>query len=59
MAWVLSEIFGAINDIPLAPEVVNSVRDALGIDVFLGTGAEVLFLLEAKRFLYASLEHLA
>ena len=33
----LSEVFCAIDDVPFAPEVINSVRDALGVDIFLCT----------------------
>ena len=54
---VLSEVLRAVNDVPLAPEVVNSMRDALSIDVFLGTRTEVLLLREAERVLHASFEH--
>ena len=57
MARVLSKVFCPVDDVPLAAEVVNSVRYALSIDIFLSAGTEVLLLLKAERVLDASLEH--
>ena len=48
MAGVFSEVFRPIDDVALASEVVNSVRDALSVDVLLGTGSEVLLFLETE-----------
>ena len=59
MARVLSEVFRAIDDVPLAPEVINPVRDALGVDILLCTSSKVLLLLEAEGVLNAVLEHLS
>lgn len=57
MAWVLSEIFCTVNNVALAAKVVDSVRDALSIDVLLGTGAKIFLLRKAERLLDAGLEH--
>ena len=59
MARILSEVFCAINDVPFAPEVINSVRDALGVDIFLCTSSKVFLLLEAEGAFNAVLEHLS
>lgn len=57
MARVFAEVLGAVNDVALASKVVDSVGDALRIDVLLGTGSEVFLLLHAERVLNTVLEH--
>lgn len=59
MPRVLSKVLGPINHKSLAPEEVDSQRNALIVDFFLGTLAEVLALLEALGVDDAVLEHLA
>ena len=59
MARILSEVFRAIDDVPFAPKIINSVRDALGVDVLLCTSSKVFLLLEAKGVLNTILEHLS
>ena len=57
MAWVFSEIFRAVNNVALAAKVVDSVWNALSIDILLSTGTKVLLILKANRPLDASLKH--
>ena len=59
MAWVLPEILRSVNNVALASEVIDSVRDALSIDILLGTRPKVLRILEAEGALDARLEHLS
>ena len=59
MTGVLPKVFCAVDDIAFAAEVVNTMRNALGVDVFLRTGPEVLLFLHAERVLDAVLEHFA
>ena len=59
MAWVLPEVLGPIDHVPLASKEVNSVRDTLCIDVLPCTLLEVLFVLKAEAVLHTSLEHLS
>ena len=46
MARVLPEILSPVDDVPFAAKVVDSVRNTLSVDVFLGTRTKVLLLLE-------------
>jgi len=59
MPGVFSKVFSPVNEIPLAPEIVNSVRNAFRVDVFLGTSAEVFARLVAVRVLNTGFEHCA
>ena len=58
MPWVLPEILCTVNDVSLAAKVVNPMRDALCVNILLGTCSEVFFLLETERILDAVFEHL-
>lgn len=58
MSWVFPEILCTVNDVSLAAKVVNPMRDALCVNILLGTCSEVFFLLEAERILDAVFEHL-
>jgi len=55
---VLPKVFCTVDHVPFAPEVVDSVGDALGVDVFLGAGAKVFRLFEAMGPGDATFEHL-
>ncbi len=57
MARVFPEILCTVNNVSLASKIVNSVRYTLCVDVFLGAGAEILFLCHAQRVLNTGLEH--
>ena len=58
MSWVLPEILCTVNDVSLAAKVVDPMRDALCVNILLGTCSEVFVLLEAERILDAVFEHL-
>lgn len=57
MARVLSEILSPVNDVALAAKIVDSMRDALRVDVFLGAGTEVFLRCHALRVLDTYFEH--
>ena len=59
MARILPEVLCAINNVALAPKVVDSVRDALSVDVLLSTSPEIFTLFHAEGVLDAGLEHFA
>ena len=59
MARVLAEVLRAVNDVAFAAKVVDSVRDALSVDVLLSARTKVLFLLHTQGVLDAVLEHFA
>ena len=59
MARVLAEVLCAVNDVAFAAKVVNSMGDALSINVFLCASTKVLLLLHAKGVLDAVFEHFA
>ena len=59
MARVLAKVFSAVDNVALAAKVVNAVRNALCVDIFLGAGAKVFLLRHAQAVFDAGLEHLS
>lgn len=59
MARVLAEVLCAVNDVAFAAKVVDSMWDALSINVLLSARTKVLLLLHAEGVLDAVLEHFA
>lgn len=59
MTRVLAEVFCAVNDVALASKVVDTVGNALGIDILLGACPKILLVLHAEGVFDAGLEHFA
>ena len=57
MARVLPKVFCAVDNVALAAKVVDSVGDALGIDVLLGARTEILRRLHAYGCLDTVFKH--
>lgn len=57
MARILPKILCSVNHIALTAKVVNPVRNALGVDAFLGALAEILLIIETLATFYAHFEH--
>jgi len=59
VARVLAEILRAVDDVAFAAKVVDTVGNALSVDVLLGAGAKVFLLLHAVGVLDAVFKHFA